>query len=130
MRNRENIFKSVSAYKLFLNIIVLQLSICSIVYAGPDPLVRIMDKRAATITGLKNEFVSKVLSSYNIPHQRNKQGVIIKIMVGQDWDSVETIEIVPEVTQDQAGLQKITHNIYFHSQSGILHLASDIQIKR
>ncbi len=120
--------KPIRIQSVFLSIIVLQVLTSQMAVAGSDRLVQVMNERAARITQLKNDYVTKILDNYHIFYQCSQEGAIVQIMVGKQWHSVERMEIVPEITQEKKGRQTITHNIYFHAPTGILHLASDIAI--
>lgn len=41
--------------------------------------LRALQQRATYITKQKNDFVARVLTSYKIPHERNTQGVVVRI---------------------------------------------------
>ena len=126
MRTKNKPAIPVFAVIAIMNLILL----CAAVsHARPNGILRAMEKRAAVITKMKNDFVMKVLNQYKIPFNNNPQGVIIQIQVDEKWQDISTIEIVPEIMETDQGLQIIGHNIFFHTKLGILHLTSDIAIK-
>ena len=91
--------------------------------------LRALKRRAATVTRQKNDFVARVLHSYNIPYQRTKEGVVARLRIGTDWLDVNRIEIVPMVREGEYGLQVMGHEIFFYTEGEILHLISALTIR-
>jgi hypothetical protein len=92
--------------------------------------IRALQQRAAYVTKLKNDFVTRVLTSYKIPHERNTQGVVIRINMDGQWQDVTTIEIVPILKESADKRQQVAaHELYFYTSSGILDLVSELVIK-
>jgi len=91
--------------------------------------LRALERRAATVTRQKNDFVARVLHSYNIPYQRTEQGVVVRLRIGANWLDVNRIEIVPLVQEGEHGLQVMGHEIFFYTEGEILHLVSALTIR-
>lgn len=92
--------------------------------------IRALQQRAAQVTKQKNDFITKVLSSYSIPNERNAQGVVVRIHVDGKWLDVTAIDIVPVLTETPGKKQQITaHELLFHTGSGTLYLRSDLTIR-
>jgi hypothetical protein len=91
--------------------------------------IRALKQRAVTVQRQKNAFVSRVLQSYAIPHQRTSEGIISRLQIGGRWLDVNRIEIVPVVRQGAAGLQVVAHEIFFYTEGEILHLVSALTIR-
>jgi len=91
--------------------------------------LRALKRRAATVTRQKNDFVARVLHSYNIPYQLTKVGVVARLQIGADWLDVNRIEIVPLVQEGEYGLQVMGHEIFFYTEGEILHLVSALTIR-
>jgi len=92
--------------------------------------MRIMQQRAAQITKQKNDFIARVLNSYNIPHELNAEGAVVRINLGGGWQDVNTIEIVPVLKESADNRQHvIAHGLYFYTANGILDLTSELVIR-
>ena len=91
--------------------------------------LRALKRRAATVTRQKNDFVARVLHSYNIPYQLTKEGVVARLQIGNNWLDVNRIEIVPLVQEGEHGLQVMGHEIFFYTEGEILHLVSALTIR-
>lgn len=92
--------------------------------------MRLLKQRAAQITKQKNDFVARVLVSYNIPHERNAEGAVVRINLEGDWQNVNAIEIVPVLKESADKRQQvIAHELYFYTTSGILDLTSELVIR-
>jgi len=118
-------------------ILVLGAIIFLAAFAAAPPLLstetcgqlRALERRAATVTRQKNDFVARVLHSYNIPYQRTEQGVVVRLRIGANWLDVNRIEIVPLVQEGEHGLQVMGHEIFFYTEGEILHLVSALTIR-
>jgi len=91
--------------------------------------LRALKRRAATVMRQKNDFVARVLHSYDIPYQRTEQGVVTRLQIRNNWLDVNRIEIVPLVREGEYGLQVIGHEIFFYTEGQILHLVSELTIR-
>jgi hypothetical protein len=91
--------------------------------------LRALKRRAATVMRQKNDFVARVLHSYNIPYQLTEQGVVARLQLGANWLDVNRIEIVPLVREGEHGLQVMGHEIFFYTEGDILHLVSSLTIR-
>jgi hypothetical protein len=91
--------------------------------------LRALKRRAATVTRQKNDFVARVLHSYNIPYQRAEQGVIVRLQIGAKWLDVNRIDIVPLVRKEEHSLEVIGHEIFFYTEGEILNLVSELTIR-
>jgi hypothetical protein len=91
--------------------------------------IRALKQRAHTVVQRKNDFVARVLQSYNIRFQRTQQGVVNRLQIGGQWQNVTQVEIVPLVRERSAGPQLVAHEIYFYTEKEILHLVSAITIR-
>ncbi|MCK4487934.1 MAG: hypothetical protein KAU38_14395 [Desulfobacterales bacterium] len=91
--------------------------------------LRALKRRAATVMRQKNDFVARVLHSYDIPYQRNEQGVVTRLQIRNNWLDVNRIEIVPLVREGEYGLQVMGHEIFFYTEGQILHLVSALTIR-
>jgi len=92
--------------------------------------LRALQQRAAYITNQKNDFVSRVLTSYKIPHERNQQGAVVRINIEKNWLDITAIDIVP-ITEESADKYRhvIAHELYFYTANGILDLISELTIR-
>ena len=91
--------------------------------------LRALKHRAGIVTRQKNDFVARVLHSYNIPHKLTDQGVVARLQIGTEWRDVNRIEIVPLVREGESGLQVMGHEIFFYTKGEILHLVSALTIR-
>ena len=92
--------------------------------------IRALQQRAAQVIKQKNDFVAKVLTSYSIPHERNAQGVVVRIHADGKWLDVTTIDIVPVLTETSGKNQQITaHELLFYTANGTLDLLSELTIR-
>ncbi|MBW1676463.1 MAG: hypothetical protein JRF30_03180 [Deltaproteobacteria bacterium] len=91
--------------------------------------LRALKRRAATVMRQKNDFVARVLHSYDIPYQRTEQGVVTRLQIRNNWLDVNRIEIVPLVREGEYGLQVMGHEIFFYTEGQILHLVSELTIR-
>ena len=91
--------------------------------------LRALKRRAATVTRQKNQFVARVLHSYDIPCQVTKQGIVARLHLENRWHDVNQIEIVPVTKELERGYQVTAHEIFFYTEREILHLVSAIKIR-
>ena len=91
--------------------------------------IRALQQRAAYVVKQKNDFVARVLSSYAIPHERNAQGVVVRINMDGQWRDVTAIEIIPVLKAEETKQQITAHELFFFTDSGILDLFSDLTIR-
>ena len=90
--------------------------------------IRALKRRADTVTRQKNDFVVRVLHSYDIPHQVTAQGIVARLHIENRWYDVNQIEIVPVTREVDGGYQVIAHEIFFYTEGEILHLFSAVTI--
>jgi len=92
--------------------------------------VRALQERAAYVTRQKNDFVVRVLRSYEIPHEVNDQGVVVRINMGGRWMDVRSIEIVPVLREaEDQSRQVAAHELFFFTTDGILDVVSALTIR-
>jgi hypothetical protein len=99
-------------------------------YAQEYGKVRALNQRAAYVIKQRNDFVAQVLTSYAIPHERNEQGVVVRIKTDGRWLDVTTIEIVPVLKKAGDKRQQVAaHELFFYTANGgILDLLSELTI--
>lgn len=92
--------------------------------------IRALSQRAAYVTGQKNDFIVRVLTSYKILHEINEQGTVIRILMDDKWLDITAIEIVPVLRDaDDKTRQVFAHEIFFFTNDGILDLVSELTIR-
>ena len=91
--------------------------------------IRALKHRATTVSQQKNHFVARVLSSYNIPYQRDKQGIVLRLHIDDRWYDVNQIEIVPVTQEGENSFKIVAHEIFFYTDKDILHLVSAVTIR-
>jgi hypothetical protein len=92
--------------------------------------IRALRQRAAYVIKQRNDFVAQVLTSYAIPHQRNEQGVVVRINMDSRWLDISAIDIVPLVKEGADKRQQVTsHELFFYTAEGILNLVSELTIR-
>jgi hypothetical protein len=92
--------------------------------------IRALNERAAHIIGLRNDFVSQVLSSYTIPYERNEQGAVVSIKMDGEWLAVSRVEIVPVMRESpERKRQVIAHELLFYTARGLLYLDSELSVR-
>ena len=99
------------------------------VWAQDYGQIRAMKDRAETVTRQKNHFVVKVLRSYNIPCKVTEEGIVAQLHIQNHWYDVNQIEIVPVIREIEGGYEVIAHEIFFYTESDILHLVSAAKIQ-
>jgi hypothetical protein len=90
--------------------------------------IRPMNQRAAQVVQQRDTFVTQVLTSYGIAHERNTQGAVVRVKMDGKWLEVTAIEIVPVVEETDRQRQVTAHELYFTTASGILELRSELKI--
>ena len=91
--------------------------------------IRALKQRADTVSQQKNNFVARVLHSYNIPCQVTQEGIVARLHIQNHWYDVKQIEIVPVTREVEGGYQVIAHEIFFYTEGDILHLVSPATIR-
>jgi hypothetical protein len=92
--------------------------------------IRALQQRAAAVIKQKNDFVSKVLTSYKIPHERNVEGAVVRIHKDNQWLDVTTIEIVPLLKEATGERRQVAaHQLLFYTSGGILDLVAEVIIR-
>lgn len=114
---------------VILVIIMLSFTVTA-AYAQEFGKIRALAERAATIIKKKNDFVAKALVPYAIPHERNDQGIVVRIKVEGRWLTVTGIEIIPVLVELPDKSQNVTaHELFFYTNEGTLALLSDLTIR-
>ena len=91
---------------------------------------RALEKRAAEVTKMKNDFVAKVLIKEHIPFKVDDTGAVVLIQIEGKWEPVEKVEIVPVLRDDAQGVGIVAHELYFTTAMGIYRISSDIAIRK
>ncbi len=92
--------------------------------------IRALQQRAVSVIKQKNDFVARVLASYRIPHERNAQGVVVRISMDGRWLEVTAIDIVPLLREGADGnLRVAAHELLFTTADGTLDLVSELTIR-
>lgn len=100
------------------------------VHAQEYGKVRALQQRAEYVIKLKNDFVARVLTTYNVPYGLNAQGVVVRINMDGQWLAVNTIEIVPVLKEASDRRQQVAgHELLFYTANGILDLVSELTIR-
>jgi len=116
--------------KIYLLAMIVCLVCLPVAYAQEYGKIRALQQRAHYVTKQKNDFVARVLTSYQIPHERNNQDVVVRIKMEGEWINIKTIEIVPIVREsDDKHGQVAAHELYFYTTKGILNLISELIIR-
>ena len=117
---------------VFLNIILscaLLVLLLPEAWAQDYGQIRALKQRADTVSQQKNNFVARVLHSYNIPCQVTEEGIVARLHIQNRWYDVKQIEIVPVTREVEGGFQVIAHEIFFYTEGDILHLVSAATIR-
>jgi hypothetical protein len=116
--------------RVYLLAMILVFVCSSGVHAQEYGKVRALRQRAADVVKLKNNFIAQVLTSYTIPHERNAQGVVVRIHVDGQWLNVTAIEIVPVLKEGaDKNHQVAAHELFFYTPDGIVDLVSELTIR-
>ena len=123
-----------------LRIWFLFLIVATVILAATAPQVygeresgiagRALDKRAAEVTKMKNDFVTKVLLQERIPYKIDEAGIVVLIQIEGIWAPVEKVEIVPVLRDDGQGAGIVAHELYFTTASGVYRLVSDLAVRK
>jgi hypothetical protein len=116
------------------SICLLALLLCFVylaaVHAQEYGKIRPLQQRADQVIKKKNDFITLVLISYNIPHERNAQGVVVRLNVDGQWLDVTAIEVVPILKETTDKHQQVAaHELFFHTANGILNVVSELTIR-
>lgn len=91
-------------------------------YGATYGQLRALEERAVQVTELKNRFLARVLDFYGIPNVRNKDGMVVRIQVGDRWLDIRSVEIVP-VTAPAGQDPAVTgHEVFFFTDGGVFHI--------
>ena len=91
--------------------------------------LRALNRRAVTVILQRNDFVARVLRTYDIQYQNTKEGVVNRLLIGNSWIDINRIEIVPLMLEEEHGVRVTGHEIFFYTKDNILHLASELTIR-
>lgn len=92
--------------------------------------MRALQQRAASVIRQKNDFVARVLTSYTIPHERNAQGIVVRINMDGRWIDVTAIDIVPVLREGaEKNPQVVAHELLFSTADGTLALVSELTVR-
>ena len=112
-------------------LVFILFSVClPVLHAQEYGKIRALNQRAAYVIQQRNDFVAKVLTSYAIPHERNEQGVVVRIKTDGRWLDITNIEIVPVLKEASGKRQQVAaHKLFFYTANGgILDLFSELTI--
>jgi hypothetical protein len=116
--------------RIYLLALILLFACLPEVHAQEYGRIRALQQRAAVVIKQKNDFVSRVLTSYSILHERNVEGVVVRINVENKWLEVTAIEIVPVLKEAADKRQQVTaQELLFYTSGGILDLVSEMIIR-
>jgi hypothetical protein len=116
--------------RIYMFVFVLLFVCLPAVHAQEYGKIRALQQRAAHVTKQKNDFVSRVLTSYTIPHERNAQGAVVRINMDGRWLDVTTIEIVPVLKETSDKQQYVAaHELFFYTANDILDLVSELKLR-
>ncbi|MBI4633660.1 MAG: hypothetical protein HY742_07205 [Deltaproteobacteria bacterium] len=116
--------------RIYLLAVFLFFVCLSLVHAQEYGKIRAMQQRADHVIKLKNDFVSQVLTSYTIPHERNAQGTVVRIYNDGQWLAVTAIEIVPVLNEAPDKHQQVAaHELLFYTAQGMLDLVSELTVR-
>jgi hypothetical protein len=116
--------------RIYVLVFILIFVCLPAVHAQEYGKIRALQQRAAYVTKQKNDFVARVLTSYKIPHERNTQGVVVRINMEGKWLNIKTIEIVPVIKETSDKQQYVAaHELFFYTANDILDLVSELKIR-
>lgn len=116
--------------RMIITVMVLLLALAPVAQTQEFGKIRALQERAAYVTKQKNDYVVRVLKSYNIAHEQNEQGVVIRINVDNKWINVTAIEIVPMLKASADKTQQVAaHELFFFTADGILDVVSALTIR-
>ena len=92
--------------------------------------IRALEQRAAYVVKQKNDFITRVLTSYKIPFECNGQGIVVRINMEGKWQDIQKIEIVPVTkASDDKSEHVVAHELFFYTGDRILDLVSEMIIR-
>ncbi len=91
--------------------------------------LRAMKQRAAKVTRMKNQYVTRVLEYNSIPYQLTSDGIVGRLKIQGQWVEVNRIEIVPVSNEDGNDFRVTGHELFFYTKDQILHLVSSLIIR-
>ena len=116
--------------KIRLLAVMLLLACSPLLYAQEYGRIRALEQRAQLVTKQKNDFVSRVLAAYSIPHERNDGGTVVRIYTDSQWLNITAIEIVPLLREAADKRQEVIgQELFFYTAKGILDLVSEMTIR-
>jgi len=116
--------------RIYLFALILFFVSLPAVYAQEYGRIRALQQRADFVIKQKNDFVSRVLTSYSVPHERNGEGVVVRINMDSQWLDVTAIEIVPVLKEAADKRQQVTgQELLFYTSKGILDLVAEMTIR-
>jgi|GEM_PF-644190 hypothetical protein len=91
--------------------------------------LRALKERAIKITKMKNDFVLRVLKSYDLDYRLTKEGIVAQLNLDGKWIAVNQIDIIPIAVEDPTSLRVKGHQIFFYTDTQILNLVSDAVVR-
>lgn len=115
---------------VFLLVLLLCLTSLPNVQAEEYGKLRAMQQRAVEVIRKKNDFISRVLTSYAIPHERTEEGAVLRITIDGRLVDITKIEIIPLLKEEtDKKLRVASHELLFYTPQGILSLESELVVK-
>jgi hypothetical protein len=122
--------KNMKKWCLFATVAMVFVLVFSVAQAQEYGKIRALQERAASVTKQKNDFVVRVLKTYNIPHEVNGQGVVVRINMDNQWMDIRSIEIIPVLKESSESVRQVAaHELFFFTDNGILHVISELKIR-
>ena len=94
--------------------------------AGGYGQIRALEQRGVEVTALKNRFLTHVLDAYQVPYERNPDGMVVRIQVESLWHRIEAVEIVPVALREGETLDVTGHEIFFYTDGGVFHIVTPL----
>ncbi|HOP36383.1 MAG TPA: hypothetical protein PL090_08660 [Syntrophales bacterium] len=88
--------------------------------------IRALEQRGVEVTALKNRFLTHVLDAYQVPYERNPDGMVVRIQVESLWHRIEAVEIVPVALREGETLDVTGHEIFFYTDGGVFHIVTPL----
>ncbi len=88
--------------------------------------IRALERRGVEVTALKNRFLTRVLDTYQVPYERNPDGMVVRIRVENLWHRIEAVEIVPVALAEGQTLDVTGHEIFFYTDGGVFHIVTPL----
>lgn len=115
---------------VYLTALLLCLLFLPSVQAEEYGRIRAMRERAADVIKKKNDFIARVLTSYAIPHERNKEGAVVSLLKDSRYVDVTKIEVIPLLKEGaDKNRQVVGHELLFYTPQGVLTLVSELVIR-